>query len=199
MSIVTLSLPALPQTTINKIAVIADSMARDNEPRYWLNNYHSTNSVNQQFSVASDLTAEINEIYAEYFNQSVTPMIGVMRNVTDQPACLPPHCDRARYIAINYYIDLGGNNVQTCFYDYYRTSDDLTESKNIIPSELTLSESAQFNKNTWYSYSVQQCHSVENILTTRTFLGLVLENNLTFTQFCQEYKDLIEQINIKEY
>jgi hypothetical protein len=192
MEIVKLSLPTLPADIVTKIINVADFMGRDNEPRYWLNNFHSTNSVNQHFAVASELTSEINEIYAPYFNQSVTPMIGVMRNVTDQPACLPPHCDRARFIAINYYIELGGDDVQTCFYDYYRTSTDLSESKNIIPSELTLSQSKRFDKDTWYSYSVQQCHSVENVITTRTFLGLVLENNLNFTQFCQTYTDLID-------
>ena len=190
-----LNLPAMPESLIAKIIDIASTMGHDSGPRHWLNKFHmdTINSVNQQFADASTIAPEINEIYSPYFNQSIIPLIGVMRNVTDQPACLPPHCDRARFIAINYIIELGGPAVRTCFYDYFRIPTDPTTSENIPYDKLSLTHSEQLDKHTWYNYNVQQCHSVENVATTRIFLGLILEHNPTFDQFCQTYSNLIKE------
>lgn len=190
-----LSLPELSAELVSKIRLFSNELAHNDNDRLWLNEFHNNtiNAVNQNFvPFDHDIDAEIKEIYSGYFNNTIRPVIGVMRNVTRFTATMPCHCDRLRNIAINYYIDLGGDDVSTQFYDYTRT-DDTTVSENISKDSVNLLDSYTFQRNKWYCYNVQQCHSVENIETTRIFLGLFLENNPTINEFMQEYSNLVIQ------
>jgi hypothetical protein len=109
---------------------------------------------------------------------------------------MPAHYDYYRHIAINYYIDLGGDSVRTCFYDKSREMD-MEDSKFFTYDEINLQKSYHLQLNNWYSYSVQQCHSVENIETTRIILILVLKSNPTMQEFVQQHKTLISNTEVK--
>ena len=197
MEIVNLTLPNLPAHIISKLKVFADTLAHNDEERIHLNNFYggSINTVNHSFVPVHELNAEINDIYSSYFGDTFDTYIGVLRNVNNIPASMPAHYDYYRHIAINYYIDLGGNNVTTCFYDKSRNTD-MEDSKFFTPNEINLQKSYYLQVNNWYSYSVQQCHSVENIETTRIMLILVLQSNPTMQEFIQRHKILINPTSI---
>lgn len=194
MAVVELKLPPLAAEIKTKVRLLSNSLAQNDDSRLWINKFHenTVNSVNHSYVWAPELNDEITELYGKYFNEPIKTMVGVQRNVTSKIGCTPPHCDRARNIAINYYIDLGGEDVKTCFYDYIENNRSLNESKNLRYSETNLVSSHTLTNDTWYAFNTQQCHSVENIETLRIFLGLVLESNPEYEQFVQEYQAYIK-------
>ena len=115
--------------------------------------------------------------YQSYFYNNLIPMIGLLRNTrTDVPASYAPHSDRIRHVGINFYIDLGGSNVSTVFYDKYDPEDDLQGGHNARYENLTKVAEHYCNDSTWYMFNTRQYHSVENIETTRVMLSLSLIN-----------------------
>lgn len=194
MAIVELNLPTLPDSIKTKVRLMSNKFAHDNNRRLWLNEFHNNqvNSVNHDYVLSPELDDEVREVYAEYFNEPFVTMIGVQRNVTDQLACTPVHCDRGRRTAINFFIESGGDNVKTSVYDHIRDdSDDLNEALNLQYNLVTKLNSYHLKNDTWYAFSVQQGHSVENIETLRIFLGIVLKSNPKFEQFLKEHDKIL--------
>jgi hypothetical protein len=189
-----LILPKLPSHIVTKLRLLSNTLAHNDSDRQWLNDFHmhKVNVVNHSFYKLDNFTDEITELYSKYFNDSIVPYLGVLRNVNDSAACLPTHFDYQRYLAINYYIDLGGNNVRTCFYGEDRIGD-ISAPKHVRYDEFVLTEEFKFKKDHWYGYSVQRCHSVENIETTRIFLILLPESNPNYIEFSKKYKNLIKE------
>lgn len=192
MHVVELNLPAPSESIVSKIRNFAYSLPNDDQARNWLNQFYSNkiNAVDQSFQLFNVIDAEINNLYQSYFDCKILPVLGIMKNVTNHVACLPPHCDRARNTAINFYIDLGGSNVVTNFYNYHRIDTDLTEAENVFYENLVIENQYCFKNRTWYAYGVQQCHSVENVETTRIALMLGLETNINFDNFKLQYQHL---------
>ena len=192
MHVVKLDLPPPADSTVEKIKQFVYELPKNDQAREWLNQfYHNEiNAVDQSFQLFDNIKDEVNAVYKNYFKCNILPVLGIMKNVAGDTACLPPHCDRARYTAINYYIELGGSNVVTNFYNYHRPDNDLTEAKNILYNELELEHQYCFEQQQWYAYNVQQCHSVENVETTRIALMLGLETNLNFENFKLQYHHL---------
>lgn len=194
MAIVKLNLPTLPDSTKTKVRLMSNKFAHDNNRRLWLNEFHNNqvNSVNHDYVLSPELDDEVRKVYGEYFNEPFVTMIGVQRNVTDQLACTPVHCDRGRRTAINFFIESGGDNVKTSVYDHIRDdSDDLNEALNLQYNLVTKLNSYHLKNDTWYAFSVQQGHSVENIETLRIFLGIVLKSNPKFEQFLKEHDKIL--------
>jgi hypothetical protein len=194
MAIVELLLPPLPSEIKTKVRLMSNKLAYNDDNREWINEFHNytVNSVNHSYIWMPELDQIISEIYQKYFNEPIKTMIGIQRNVNLSLGCTPPHCDRARNIAINYYIDLGGENVLTNFYNNIRSVEKLSSSTNFKYNEIDLVDSNRLVENTWYMFNVQQCHSVENIETLRIFLGIVLESNPKYEEFVYEYKKYIK-------
>jgi len=159
-----------------------------------LHNYE-IDVVNYDFEWAQNINVEMSTFLAPYFpNEEIITVAGVMRNVSGNFAWLPPHCDRLRHLAINFYIELGGNNVETKFYDYNRQDrSDMSEAFNLRFSEIKETASYKFQTNRWYCYDVQQCHAVSGVETNRIFLALIIKSNLTLDQFKQKYSGIIKE------
>lgn len=129
------------------------------------------------FFMKSEITDLVRQEYQKFFGKEIYPIIGVMTNTIENvQASYPPHSDRVRTIGINYYIELGGDNVQTVFYDKHDPIDD-TIGGHVEPYEnLKPLSCIKFSKNTWYAIDSRQYHSVENILTKRYLLSLSFIN-----------------------
>jgi len=194
MAIVELLLPPLPSEIKTKVRLISNKLAHNDDSREWVDKFHNytVNSVNHAYIWSPELDDYISDVYQQYFNEPIKSMIGIQRNVNSDLGCTPPHCDRARNIAINYYIDLGGENVLTNLYNNLKNTEDLTSSVNFKYEEVELIESNKLAKDTWYGFNVQQCHSVENIETLRIFLGIVLDSNPSYEQFVSKYKKYLK-------
>jgi hypothetical protein len=192
----------LPEPSTHLLKIVqeyADSYLCDPDKKRWLDEFYDNkiNSVLHHFDSPEFLTELIREEFQHIFpKHKIGGMLGIMKNIKNIPACLPPHCDRSRAVGLNYFITLGGNNVQTVFYD--RVEPTVGVATNIPYSEITPIEQHVFEKS-WYCYNVNRCHSVENIESTRLFIAirlvrLELDNNLDFeytmSDFQQDYPHL---------
>jgi hypothetical protein len=126
------------------------------------------------------INPEISELaikeFQPFFKKPIKPIIGAIINTArDKPASYTPHTDRVRSIGINYYVESGGDNVQTVFYTKFRELND--PGGKVLPYEgLTIDCQYKFSTDTWYAMNSTQYHSVENIETIRYIIGLSLHD-----------------------
>lgn len=144
--------------------------------RAWLNEFHNntTNSVLHWFGVIPELDTCLQSQYQKYFNTKIVAAGGIMQSWNNSVSCLPPHSDRGRKLAINWYFDLGGE-VDTVF--YHELSATTETATNYCYAEVRELERHRFTNDSWYAYEVNRCHSVEGITSRRTFLSIVLIEN----------------------
>ena len=97
------------------------------------------------------------------------------------PATLPPHIHTIRTLALNYFIDLGGENVKTCFYTHKpKTGMQVFEPQEKWGGYLSLEDVSPYGhivteKSKWHVYNTRIPHSVEGVTGTRIFLSLVFD------------------------
>ena len=127
---------------------------------------------------------KIQEQYQPYFK---TPMIGSWFNIlgnsnlSQGPACFPPHVHYGRTLAVNYFIDLGGDNVNTVFYSHYQADREPNSPQPVLEKYggflkyENVRKDTQYTaeKNKWYVHNSRIPHSVENITATRILFCLV--------------------------
>lgn len=153
------------------------------------------NIVQRKFDALSvDLQSRLSEIYRPYFKVDLQAIVGKLYNENPTTlAVLTPHCDRARYTGITYVLETGGTNVNTCFYNEFRSrQNDMTKPEVSLYNQVTLDYKICIPQHRWHSYNLQNYHSVENIETTRVLLSFVPANNVKFSEFYEEHKDLLE-------
>lgn len=174
-----LDLPHPSLELISKVKNFVDTTTLNPSNKGWLDHFHnSDNSALHLFTLVDSITPTVQEEFGPYFsNTEIMAVIGIMKNPNSTGSvCQPPHIDRARALAVNYYIELGGDNVQTSFYDLEdRTRAD--SAQNFQYSQVKKIGHCIFDKHKWYTYNVSQCHSIENITGTRYFLSLVPKSN----------------------
>ena len=195
-NVVTLKLPAPSADLVRDLHTTASNMKPNPDARRWLNEFYSgkINAVDQLFEfVTPDLDIKLQMEYAPWFEYPVKFAMGVMRSPDSTPACLPPHIDRARALAINYYFELGGDQVSTVFYDYADTTQP-DSAKNLLYQDINIIETHVFSTNTWYAYDVNRAHSVENIVSSRYFFSIVIASDMTnykLQDFISDHPNLI--------
>ena len=129
--------------------------------------------------------------YQKFFSERLNPIIGIMHNTESTPASYPPHSDRIRFVGINYYIELGGKDVKTVFYDKVDSDNDLIGghvlSYDNVPK---ITHTECFDSGSWYVLSSRQYHSVENIQTSRCVLSLCLQG-IKLSKFVADYSNML--------
>ena len=143
------------------------------------------------FFVDDDINDQMQSLYKSFFSDEFVSTIGIIHNTTSRPASYPPHSDKFRRVGFNYYIDLGGENVETVFYDKVDDSFE-SEGGNVIPHDQLSGkvEKIKFEKDCWNLFHTRRFHSVENIETTRCLLTISFLN-INFDQFQQKYQSLL--------
>lgn len=145
--------------------------------KQWLDNLHD-NKVNcaaHWFGLIPELDFLVQNQYQQYFETAIGAGGGIMQNWAGITAAQPPHSDRKRKLAINWYFDLGGN-VDTVF--YHETSSTKDEATNYQYNSVHELQRYRLLTNCWYTYEVNRCHSVENIQDRRTFLSIILTGDV---------------------
>jgi hypothetical protein len=179
-----LNLPHPSQQLLDLVEKFVKGTTLNLDNKRWLDEFHNgtVNSSQHLFAPALMLTDQLQLEYSNFFTNPIGAVVGIMHNTSQSiPSCQPPHVDRGRALAINYYIELGGDNVQTVYYNKQLETDS-ESSTNYRYSDVKKIGQYCFKKNNWYAYNVSQCHSVENIQTTRYFLSIViLESPETYT------------------
>lgn len=202
-----INLPLPSPELISTVQNYASSIAFDPDKKRWLDEFHSNtiNSSLHHFDSPEFLTQLIRQEYQHIFpKHKLGGMIGIMSNANDTPACLPPHCDRGRAVGLNYFITLGGSDVQTVLYDREETI--VGVAKNISYSEITPIETQIFDQDSWFCFNTSRYHSVENLESTRLFIAIRLvraeltaevDFDYTLSDFLDDYPQYIVDIKRK--
>jgi len=203
MAVVYLDLPDLPSDLILEIKDVAEKIEYNEQQTQWTNQffgyntadfvYHTGPDSENSVEISKESIQKIKDIYGPLVG-NVYPIIGRATNTTvDEQVSVGPHCDRARSVAINYIIELGGDNVITNMYKETRKDPSTlaTQSENITDDELTIEKKYCFPKNKWLAFNTQQFHSVHNIKTTRLILSLFLTEDCKYEDFINKYNHLI--------
>jgi hypothetical protein len=165
-----LHLPAPSEEFLDQFRACVRALPLNSDHKHWLDQFHSNqiNSALHLFTPVPELDSVLRQEYQQYFHgHQIDCWAGVMSNTGPGPACLPPHSDRGRALAINYYVDLGGDHVTTVFYD--RVEPTLDQSTNVLYDQVQAVEQQVFGCD-WYAYNVNRCHSVEHIESQRAVL-----------------------------
>ena len=135
-----------------------------------------------------ELKAYTDQLYKSYFDEPVQPVIVKLVNVDPSvDSFYLPHVDKRRFISLNYYTELGGDNVTTSFYNEigpYDLSGDSCTYDDVTPYSNEI-----YEKDTWYCLDVNRYHSVENINTTRIALALSF-STINISDFYKKYNHL---------
>jgi len=154
---------------------------------------YSVNSVSRKFVEDNCIFNKMMKSeYSKYFDNSFSPSIGIITNTRPEKiACWPPHSDRVRIFALNFYLEEGGNGVHTVMYNTF---------DNYIPGhgtgkiykyeELTIEKTYHLKMDQWYALNVRQAHSIENIETRRIILTISF-HDFTFFDFIKKYNNLV--------
>jgi hypothetical protein len=155
---------------------------------------YTRNSVSRKF-VEND--AELNKQalieYGQYFSEKIIPAVGIVKNIqSEKYACWPPHADRVRIFALNFYVESGGENVRTVMYKRHSNYTPGPGTGEVYPYESLEKETEFCLKNReWYALSVRQAHSVEDIETTRIIFTLSFWD-ITYFDFLKKYPQYIK-------
>ena len=177
--IYTLQLPKPSNDLINLVKSTALSRPINVSSRNW----HSSIQGSDINCAAGDFFSDNNvslmalKEFQPLFKHRLSATIGVIHNVSPLAlASYPPHTDRVRTASVNFYIELGGNNVSTIFYDRKDLANDKVGGNILTYKEVSAQQEYFFNTDTWYLMNSRNFHSVENIKTTRIILGLSFLN-----------------------
>jgi hypothetical protein len=122
------------------------------------------------------------------FIASVCPQIKeislfLLINDTPVPGFMPPHTDFNRELAVNYILDTGGDNVETCFFEQVYEPPIIVKDGFIMPryfneKTLTRTSSVVFKKDSWVAFDSQKPHCVNNITGKRILISMTMDYNL---------------------
>jgi hypothetical protein len=177
-----LQLPKPSDNLINLVKSVAFARPINVESQRW----HSTiqdstiNCAAGDFFSDDDINTLAKQEFQPLFKHKIFATIGVIHNINSlASASYPPHCDRVRTASINFYIELGGSNVSTIFYDKEDLASDSAGGHVLTYNEVSAEQEYVFDTDTWYLLNSRKFHSVENIKTTRIVFGLSFFNTTT--------------------
>lgn len=194
--IVELDLPAPSERIIQAAYRIANSAPLELELKEMHDRVqdYTRNSVSRKFiEDDEELNRLAQEEFKFLFDEEFKPAVGIVKNIqTDRHACWPPHADRVRIFALNYYIQEGGSNVTTVMYDGYGDYRIGPGTGSVFKYEdLVVDTQYHLKTKSWYALSVRQAHSIENIETTRIIFTLSFFD-ITCKQFIEKYQQYVK-------
>lgn len=195
-----MDLPELPDHLRQILVDQVHACAVDYQQLEWCRSFFGIDHVadiqyaNKNLQIDPDICADIRGIYAKFFHSEIVPVLGFHRCVDHHAVTMGPHCDRQRKLAINYLIELGGNDVKTRFYHECRDTPDMDRGLCRPERELTPLYDVCLPDKTWHVYDVQRFHSVHNITGTRALLSLVLVDNPDYAEFVSRYADITNDV-----
>ena len=117
--------------------------------------------VQDEYIYLDDYQSYLDNIFAERVGDKLTYYLIVLKNVLGETSIYPKHQDDVRLSGINYYLELGGDDVITNFY---------------LPDKVSF----KAEKNKWYIFNACKEHEVLNISSTRIVLGMDLESQPSY-------------------
>ena len=165
-----IDLPDLEESFKEQLLKISENVATDiNSVKRRLNHcirLGRKDIVQDEYIYLDDHKEYLDNLFAERLGGKVTYYLIVARNVIGAPSFLVRHSDDVRHAGINYYLDLGGENVITNFY---------TPDKTSYVAE----------KGKYYIVQGGADHEVLNVTSTRVVLGMDLDSLPTYEEYQQ--------------
>ena len=197
MNIIELTLPVPSDILVKLTKKVADNAPINPDNKRWLDEFHN-NKINSALHLFGIFDQDVNQqVLLEFQNffpkHTINAGVSIMKPASNVPACMPPHCDRGRMLAINYYISHGGDQVETLFYSVER--DTKGEAYNIPLNETGNIKHKTIFSNGWYSFDANRAHGVENIEDTRIILTIKFtgfETIYNTDQLVTDYPELIK-------
>ena len=143
-------------------------------------------------AIPDDVLTETRKLYSDVFKGGVLITIGMAESPNGLPSVTPPHCDRNRRVAINYLLNLGGDDVVTTFYHQTRKTNDLSRGENLLYQHVTELETHRIPSKQWHAFDPQRYHSVENITERRYYVSLIPTYNFPYQTLLTEYQHICQ-------
>lgn len=192
--IVPLDLPMPSPKLINLVRETALNRPVNMSSKFWHEQQQSSSNINcaaGDFFSDTEITELTRLEYQHLFDEVIYPVVGIIINTNpDKIASYPPHVDRARITALNFYVDEGGEEVTTVLYNQYESIEDTVGGQVAKYEDLTIDHVYKMTSNQWYALNVRQYHSVENIETSRIILSISLIH-CDQVKFCEKYQQYI--------
>jgi hypothetical protein len=156
---------------------------------------YTRNSVSRKFIEDDEELNRLSQLeFGHLFEEKFKPAAGIIKNLReDQVACWPPHADRVRIFALNFYIQEGGKYVTTVMYNASGDNQVGPGTGSVFKYEdLTIDTSYHLEIQKWYALSVRQAHSIENIEGTRLIFTLSFFDT-TCDEFIKKYPNYIKR------
>jgi hypothetical protein len=158
--------------------------------------YSPAVSAHNWFFRANALDALVNKHYGSIFHKHrLFSVIGIMRPDDNAiVSCHPPHIDRDRFLAINYYLETGGN-VRTVFYD--RVGKPASRTTWVNYAQANVVSEHILRTDCWYAFDTSRAHSVEGIVSERFLMSIELAGtgpNYGVQELCNDYPDVLQSV-----
>ena len=200
---VELNLPAPSSSIIEQINNWANTVQFNADNKRWLEEFHNgaiTAPLHLLGVKDKNITEQMILEFQKFFpKHRITSTVCIMKNIDNTPSCMPPHIDRGRALAINYFVDLGGDQVETIFYNFKKSVKD-SESSNIQFDQTGGVNTKTVFTRGWHAFAADQCHAVDNIITTRIFTTIRIltsdaETEVNYNLDCliKDYPELIKE------
>lgn len=113
--------------------------------------------------------------YQDYFEKLISATYCSFTNLGETPACIGVHNHWRRTLALNFFLDQGGSEVRTCFYEQKPDVElPIEEFRNYYKYEdMALKRYFVAEQNKWTVFDAKIPHSVENIESTRIYMTIV--------------------------
>lgn len=194
--IIELDLPAPSEKILKAIYRIAESAPLELELKAMHDRVqdYTRNSVSRKFIEDDEELNQLSQLeFSHLFEEKFKPAAGIIKNLKEgQDACWPPHADRVRIFALNFYIQEGGKCVTTVMYNAKGDNQVGPGTGSVFKYEdLTIDTSYHLEIQKWYALSVRQAHSIENIEGTRLIFTLSFFD-ITCSEFIKKYQKYVK-------
>jgi hypothetical protein len=192
-----LNLPPVPEDLCVRLEAMCKNLEFDEDGILWMHHLQRGELTVAGLCYGNDflgpeISEELGSVFNEYFpGEELLFVIGRISSLNGEKSVAPPHCDRGRYVAINFLLQTGGTEVNTCFFKELRTKPMDNTSENIYHKDVTFDFKQKLPAKTWHCFDVQTFHSVENIESDRLLFSICLRTNPTYEKFVERYKQLV--------
>jgi len=195
--IIPLNLPVPSEGLMSAIMKVVDNSSFDHELKRQMDHIqdYTINSISHTYNISDEVLSLTEQEFRPYFKDEIfIPSVGVLTNPTPngEKSTFPPHADRTRIFALNFYIKEGGKYVTTVYYDKFHNLDaGIGTGKMYRYPELTISSITHCKMNQWYALHVRQVHSVEDIENVRLIYTLSF-HHINMQDFLGKYSHYVQ-------
>jgi len=189
--LVTLNLPSPKLELLTYVEKKLNDFVFTERKLSWCQQVYGKNNLYADYEYYTDETIVtlIKNQFQKHFSFSINNVFLILMNSHDrQPRVMPPHTDKLRMTAINFYTRLGGNSTNFILYDKYGLND-INNSDLLRYDQLRVQSKHNLKEETWYGFNSKQFHSIENVTSKRLCIGLFFAE--PFDQFLEVHNNLL--------